>query len=173
MILSGISGSGKSRMRKKLVSKLSSSITVCPDDIRRELLGDVSDQSDGKRIFNVARERLQDALMDGRTVIFDATNLGKARDRVVQWTKEVGNNSHAVVIGMEDSDDPDTCAARVRMDLDVGVDRAKVPEEVVYDQYERWSKMDKDDMLIVGTSDRDVEMAVKKIEAAEYDDIPF
>lgn len=53
---------------------------VCPDDIREELLGDASDQSNGKMIFETAYERVDKALNSSlNTVFFDATSLTPAR----------------------------------------------------------------------------------------------
>ena len=53
---------------------------VCPDDIREELLGDASDQSNGKMIFETAYERVDKALNSPlNTVFFDATSLTPAR----------------------------------------------------------------------------------------------
>ena len=143
---------------------------VCPDDLRREILGDVSDQSEGHKIFTKARELLWDLLMDGKLVFFDATNLGKSKTRVESWVNEVGLGSRIINVGLEDSDRPDICAARVRMDLAVGKDRSKVPEEVVYDQYEKWMKTGKENMIMVGN---DISDLVREIEAVYLEDIPF
>ena len=53
---------------------------ICPDDIRKEFLGDASDQSNGKMIFETAYERVDKALDSPlNTVFFDATSLTPAR----------------------------------------------------------------------------------------------
>jgi len=76
----GISGSGKSTMARDLLSQGFYDIMVSSDDIREEIWGDASIQNRPDIIFNIAHERIIEALKDGKDVIFDATNL-KVKDR--------------------------------------------------------------------------------------------
>lgn len=75
----GISGSGKSTMAKDLLSQ-NYDVIVSSDDIREEVWGNASIQNRPDIIFNIAHERIIEALKDGKNVIFDATNL-KSKDR--------------------------------------------------------------------------------------------
>jgi predicted kinase len=163
----GISGSGKSRLRKALQDRLDVKV-VCPDDIRRELFGDVSDQSDGKKVFDIARERVTALLTRGEVVFFDATNLHKAKTRIEQWAQF--STADWMVVGLADSDDPDLCYSRIKDDLAAGTDRSKVPEEAVFAQAEKWNKTPKDDMTMI-RSDSDVDGLVKSIKSWMDDDL--
>lgn len=163
IIPSGISGSGKSWLRDNLKEVLQDEIeitVVCPDLIREELFGSVSVQEDGNRVFKIARERVQEALKKGQVVYFDALNLAKAKRRSEAWAREVG--AAWINIGLKSSDDPERCFHRISQDLASNVNRAKVPEEVVYDQYERWSKMDKSGMRMASNL-KDVKDIAKDI----------
>jgi predicted kinase len=68
----GIPGSGKTAIFKKFAAKHEYSY-ICPDDIREELTGDASDQSQNAAVWNKAKERLQEFLKENKTVVFDAT----------------------------------------------------------------------------------------------------
>lgn len=73
---------------------------VCPDDIRKELLGDASDQSNGKMIFETAYERVDKALNSSlNTVFFDATSLTPARRKpLIEIAKKHRTPCFAVVM---------------------------------------------------------------------------
>ena len=73
---------------------------VCPDDIREELLGDASDQSNGKMIFETAYERVDKALNSSvNTVFFDATSLTPARRKpLIEIAKKHRTPCFAVVM---------------------------------------------------------------------------
>ena len=73
MIPVGISGSGKSTWINANTD--TNTVVVSPDDIRRELTGDISDQTKNKEVFQVAFKRAIDGLNAGKDVIFDATNV--------------------------------------------------------------------------------------------------
>ena len=73
---------------------------ICPDDIRKELLGDASDQSNGKMIFETAYERVDKALNSPlNTVFFDATSLTPARRKpLIEIAKKHRRPCFAVVM---------------------------------------------------------------------------
>ena len=73
---------------------------VCPDDIREELLGDASDQSNGKMIFETAYERVDKALNSPlNTVFFDATSLTPARRKpLIEIAKKHRTPCFAIVM---------------------------------------------------------------------------
>jgi len=68
----GISGSGKSTW----ANKIGYDICVSTDDIRKELTGNINDQSKNKEVFKLAYERIYKYSKDSRykDVIYDATN---------------------------------------------------------------------------------------------------
>ena len=103
---------------------------VCPDDIREELLGDASDQSNGKMIFETAYERVDKALNSPlNTVFFDATSLTPARRKpLIEIAKKHITSCFAAV--MPDFTEEELIAR-------VATRERKVPLDVVYAQKQR------------------------------------
>jgi predicted kinase len=130
--LFGTSGSGKSTWAKKYVENDPYTIRVCADDIRKEITGNVSDMSQDGLVWKLVRERLHYALTKGHDVICDATNL-KARNRN-NVIKELPEGTEIVfkIFPVE----PHVAKERIKFDLLKGVDRSKVPEDVVDRQYQ-------------------------------------
>ncbi len=77
-MLAGIPGSGKSSYAK-LLAKEHRAVIVSTDQIRGELFGDEAKQKNTYLVFNRAFAQIDEALMDGRKVIFDATNVDRSR----------------------------------------------------------------------------------------------
>ena len=103
---------------------------VCPDDIREELLGDASDQSNGKMIFETAYERVDKALNSPlNTIFFDATSLTPARRKpLIEIAKKHITSCFAAV--MPDFTEEELTAR-------VATRERKVPLDVVYAQKQR------------------------------------
>lgn len=157
----GISGSGKSTYLKKFPKEG----IICPDDIRKELTGDVSDQSQNARVWGIAKERVLKRLNDGNDVILDATNtVSKNRKQFLDdIPKEV--ERVAVVFPL-----PDLAKAfqRIQKDIMEGVDRSNVPYSIIQrqaqsyqdgllnvkDQFDRiiYLKEDLTELVITGTN---------------------
>lgn len=82
-MLIGLPGSGKSTIAEKL-SKGEDAVIVSTDKIREELFGDEAIQSNekynGNTVFCIAHDRVKIAMLEGKNVIFDATNV-KRKDR--------------------------------------------------------------------------------------------
>ncbi len=86
----GLPGSGKTTALKPFAEKYSYTY-ICPDDIRAELLGNASDQSKNKEIWQEAHKRVAEALSNGETVIFDATFARDfERKSFIQFAREHG-----------------------------------------------------------------------------------
>ena len=82
-MLIGLPGSGKSTYAEKL-DRVEDPIIVSTDKIREELFGDEAIQSNekynGNTVFCIAYDRVKIAMLEGKSVIFDATNV-KRKDR--------------------------------------------------------------------------------------------
>ena len=104
---------------------------VCPDDIREELLGDASDQSNGKMIFETAYERVDKTLNSPlNTVFFDATSLTPARRKpLIEIAKKHRRPCFAVV--MPDFTEEELTAR-------VATRERKVPLEIVEKQRQKF-----------------------------------
>ena len=89
IITVGVPGSGKSTLAARIADGQADNpgdaeavratgqpfVIVSPDDIRKELTGDVTDQSRNGDVFKAAHQRALEHLRAGRTVVFDATNV--------------------------------------------------------------------------------------------------
>ena len=124
----GISGSGKSTYLNKLNVPV-----VCPDDIRKELTGDISDQSQNPKVWFEAYQRLKDYIARDEDVAFSATNLGMQNMyEVDRLACEAGNeNVELIVLWFDDSEDWTVCQDRVKADIENGVDRSKTADVIV------------------------------------------
>ena len=75
----GLPGSGKTTVLKPFAEKYAYTY-ICPDDIRKELLGDAGDQSKNREVWEEAYAQTAVALREGHTVVFDAT-FAESHDR--------------------------------------------------------------------------------------------
>lgn len=122
IITIGISGSGKSRLCRELMED-GDFVRVCPDDIRKEFTGDISDQSQNGRVWKEAYDRLEDALVRGENVVFDSTGTTrKTRNEVRAVAERLGVPCFAYVL--MDSLSAQRCRDRVAKDIESGVDRS-------------------------------------------------
>ena len=146
IITVGIPGCGKStwvNQHKAYVKKLflykrlytlgrplCGAFVVCPDDIRKELTGDITDQSKNNEVWEIAKTRVRAWLNNKYDVILDATNVStKGRRSFIEGLPECKLFAQCFPIA------PEEAYARIKKDLDNGVDRSVVPEELVYRMY--------------------------------------
>lgn len=142
----GISGSGKSTyIRKNNPNKL----VVCPDSIRKELLGDVSDQSKNDLVWSRAIGRIEGALLSGEGAILDATNVNK--ELAINLLDKLPK---CYRIAWVFNADPSLAYDRILRDLFIRKDRANVPKETILKQYEAF----KETILIIDKYFNDVKL---------------
>lgn len=130
----GISGSGKSTWIKS--QQDSNTIVISPDEIRKELTGNISDQSKNAQVFEIADKRVADALNAGKNVIFDATNI-KSRDRksLMEYMKvhvDMPFEGFAKIFDVS----PEIAKQRVKKDVESGIERSNVPDWAIDRQYQ-------------------------------------
>ena len=128
-IMVGISGSGKSRY----LENVDPDYIVCPDDLRREISGDVSSQVDNSVVWGMVRDLMRLKLGKYGKVYLDATNVTKF-SRVPLMARFNDTRKIAVVFDVE----PDVAIARVHKDVEDGVDRSNVPDAVIRKQYKNF-----------------------------------
>ena len=129
----GISGSGKSRWIKTLEGQ--GYEIISPDDIRRELTGDISNQSKNNEVFTLSFQRAVDALNLNKNVIFDATNVSSIyRKKMLTYMKQNVNNDFNAYAKIFDAN-PEISKERIRKDIEKGVDRSNVPDFAIDKQY--------------------------------------
>lgn len=80
----GLPGSGKTTHLKKFAYEAGADY-VCADDIRTEWYGDASVQANPGLIWEEVRRRARKALMAGRDVVVDGTNIKRAdRQQIIR-----------------------------------------------------------------------------------------
>ena len=135
----GISGSGKSRYTNYLKDALQA-FEVNADNIRKEF-GDISDQTRNEEVFREQDKRVNQYLAGGMNVIISNTNLHHYT--IADYAKRYPYN-RVVVMLMEDSKDVELCKSRVHSDIEKGVERSNVPDEVIDNQAKNFQLLLKD-----------------------------
>jgi len=130
----GISGSGKSTWIKSQID--SNTIVVSPDDIRRELTGNISDQTQNAKVWAMAFKRTADALNAGKNVILDATNIKSGERRNLMNYMKVHVDKPFEGLAKVFSVEPEVAKQRVKKDIENGVDRSNVPDWAIDRQYQ-------------------------------------
>lgn len=134
-MLIGIPGCGKSTYIKKIQIDNADIVVISPDNIRRELTSNVSDQSQNVNVWNIALEKIIQNISNGKYVILDATNVSTYyRTQLLNNIKNaVGNNvkTYATVF----YSDQNISKKRISTDIANGIDRANVPYEIIDKMY--------------------------------------
>lgn len=131
----GISGCGKTTFGNTLKKENSNLEIVCPDDIRKELTGDISDQSQNEKVWNICYSRIIHNLQDGKDVYLSATNLSKGGLKHLFKLAEKAS-AEIEIEAFEDSRDWELCYSRVKKDIDSGVDRSNSLVNITVDDTE-------------------------------------
>lgn len=125
IMMVGLQGSGKSTLAKK-ISEKENAIVLSSDEIRTELYGTLMDQSDHERVFSLMHKRTLDALKNGKSVIFDATNTSaKARRGIMKQIQRFDCEKEAIVVARPYKDCLAMNAQR----------KFAVPEKDIYKKY--------------------------------------
>ena len=128
----GISGSGKSTYVKSLTNY----VIVNPDSIREELTGNISDQSQNAKVWELAKLRVCRALSEGKNVVLDATNVDSEKRKAFIKDLPSGTYKEAIVFDI----DKKIAWQRVCNDINSGVNRSNVPYEAVERQYKTYNR---------------------------------
>jgi predicted kinase len=80
ILLVGIPGSGKTTYAEKYLEVYNDAIHLSSDKIRAELWGDEATQGDNNEVFSLMQSRTIEALNNGLSVLYDATNVTR-KDR--------------------------------------------------------------------------------------------
>lgn len=131
----GISGCGKTTFGNTLKKENSNLEIVCPDDIRKELTGNISDQSQNEKVWNICYSRIIHNLQDGKDVYLSATNLSKGGLKHLFKLAEKAS-AEIEIEAFEDSRDWELCYSRVKKDIDSGVDRSNSLVNITVDDIE-------------------------------------
>ena len=174
----GISGSGKSWYYKNnfledfkdvadfLTEKnlTLEDIKVCPDDIRREVTGDVSDMSKDGYVWKLAEKRVKEKLDEYGYVLFDATGTSKKARKFL-------NKFKAEKVALVFKPDAKLSISRIKNDINEGVDRSKVPPVAVYAQLKAFKTSVIEDVDWDGTWNRITKKKITENLKNEFDEV--
>jgi predicted kinase len=177
----GISGSGKSTYFQQSfvkdfpwVEKIIfdngfelEDIIVCPDNIRREVLGNVNDQRQGSRIFELARERLTDILSIVGIGIFDSINVSKYRNQFLNKFPTCDK------IALVFKPDVELSYERIRNQILKGEDRSAVSLDVLKKQIINFTKTVVGDPQWDGTWNEKTKQKIEKRLGSHFQQIIF
>ena len=135
----GVSASGKSTFYKN--NHTDKGIYINPDSIRKDVCGDINDQSQNTKVWKIAYDSLRTACEEGvEEIWFDATTLSSSSVRAVLEIASL-HKQDVVLYMMQDSLNKNLCIERIKNDIDNSVDRANVPDDVVNSQFSRFMIM--------------------------------
>lgn len=114
ILLVGIPGSGKTTYAVKYIDNNPNTVHLSSDKIRAELWGDEATQGDNNEVFSLMQSRTIEALNNGKSVIYDATNVTR-KDRayiISLCPKHVKIEAHVVWAPIETCIERDTARER-------------------------------------------------------------
>ena len=128
-IMVGISGAGKSTWIKAATEDLSKATyrIISPDNERRRISGDVSNQECSAEAFTSCFKKLTrfSKNLNLSNLYWDATNLNtKSLNSILKIVNNSQNKLNVHIICFEDSRDWQLCYSRVNNDISNGVDRS-------------------------------------------------
>lgn len=156
ILLVGIPGSGKTTYAEKYIEEHTGAEHLSSDKIREELWGNEATQGDNNEVFSLMQSRAIEALNNGQSVVYDATNITR-KDRsyiIAACPKFAKIECHIVWAPIETCIERDAVRKRTvgkavidkmlkRFQApyyDEGIDEIKIilPNEFDYDKY--WDK---------------------------------
>jgi predicted kinase len=131
LMLMGIPGSGKTSWAKQFVFKCDASFTiVCSDDLRKQLTGNINDQSRNEEVWEIVINQVTGLLKSRRNVILDATNVRTDLRR--SFIRELPPcNKYIKVFHMNKS----VAKCRIAKAIAAGEERSSVPDSVMEKMY--------------------------------------
>ena len=140
----GIPGSGKSSWIKSLEIGTFTLLfkdyeVVCPDLIRKEVTGQISDISQDKKVWEIAKERVVNYLKEGKTCVLDSTMCkSSSRKKFIEGLPLCFRYAKVFEV------DPLEAHRRIRHDMKNEIDRSNVPESVVFKMFADLEQSKKD-----------------------------
>lgn len=131
----GISGSGKTTWAK-IFGARNNCVIISTDSIRKELTGNISDQSKNDQVRTESLVRTIQELQKGNKVILDATNIyTDVRNVLLAELRKYFPN--LVIYYKIFPKNISLSKKRIEKDVEQGIERSNVPEEVLLNQYKK------------------------------------
>lgn len=141
----GAPGSGKSTWAKALVEKNPNFVRVCPDDCRRAISGDSNNQAVSYPAFCMAKDQVRKALAEGKSVVFDATNMyQKARKDFINMARGSGAK---VIAQVFECDKPTLIARNAKRGAEGGRNVSEAIIDNFLGKYQRPEKPEFDEVV--------------------------
>lgn len=128
IITLGIPGSGKTTWRKNFISKNPDWKVICPDDLRKEVTGNISDISQDTKVWRIAVSLLEEYLSNKKDVIFDSTACNIVTQKRLE---NIAKKYNTIILYKIFEVSSDIAKERIKKDLDFNVDRSKVPDAII------------------------------------------
>ena len=149
IMMIGLSGAGKTTLAKEIKRKYNYEL-LSSDALRKELLHDENDQTQNAFIFEEMKKRTIKYLKEGKSVIYDATNLTvKSRRTILNSIKRYDCERIAYVV-----------RTPFRICLENNRERKRcIPTEVIYKQRNKFQipfKEEGFDEIIIEALERDI-----------------
>ena len=125
----GISGSGKTRLYNM---RYKDYILLSPDLIRKELTGDISNQTRNKDVFKEVDRRVDEYVENGKSFFYDATNVNTDFRKVFS-DKFRGTDVKIVYVVLPA--DVTVSMKRIKTDIKNKAERANVPLHALTRQF--------------------------------------
>ena len=125
----GISGSGKSTWAKQQKNFA----IVNPDSIRKELTGDTSNHSQEVKVWKISKEKVCELLSKRVNVILDCTCV-----RTSFRTEFIKDLPECILKAKIFRINPKQARTRIKYDIYNEIDRSKVPDGILNEQYEHF-----------------------------------
>ncbi|MGD9678162.1 MAG: AAA family ATPase [Vulcanibacillus sp.] len=131
IILMGIPGSGKTTWRKKFLENQANQdwSVICPDGIRQQVTGKISDGSQDNVVWNIVYAKLSSELIyTYNDIIFDATNCNTKTQKAIE---KIAKENNAIIMYKIFECDRELAKERIKIDIENNINRSNVPSEVV------------------------------------------
>lgn len=123
IMMSGIPGSGKSTKAKEFAKFFDKIEILSSDNYREKITGNINDMSRDEEVFDALYKTMRKFLIEGKSVIYDATNINiKDRRRALEMIRDINcyKISHLMNVNFEECKKRNSQRDRV------------LPEEVLY-----------------------------------------
>jgi len=165
-MLCGLPGSGKSFVAKYFKELNNDVMIHSSDQLREELFGDINECNKNEELFNELHKRIKQDLINGKDIIYDATNISyKKRKAFLEQFKKINCEKICYLI-----------ATPYKKCLEQNNQRdKKVPEYIIKKMYmnlyipQYYEGWDKIEIIYMSFGFKDIEGTLVELDSIEHD----